>query len=155
MPALLAPAPSTGAARPASGPFDRFTSFADIAPAPVHALRWFEVPAIDLDRAQRFYEQVLGTPLRRAGDGPHAMVLFPSDADGVGGCLCVGCEDRPPAAAGTVVYLSTPRLDDVLARVPGAGGRVAAGKTALPDGWGWCAHITDTEGNRVGLHAPA
>ena len=121
----------------------------------VHALHWFEIPVLDLDRAQGFYETVLGTPLRREGEGVHSMALFPSEGTGVGGCLSVSCGGLMPAPAGTVVYLSTPSIDDVLSRVPCAGGRVAVAKTALPDDWGYCAHITDTEGNRVGLHSVA
>jgi uncharacterized protein len=122
---------------------------------PLHALHWFEIPALDLDRAHRFYEAVLGTPLRRAGDGPHAMVLFPSEGQGIGGCVSRACDGQPPAPSGTVVYLSTPSIDEVLSRVPQAGGRVRVPKTPLPDDWGYCAHITDTEGNRVGLHSLA
>ena len=34
-----------------------------------------------------------------------------------------------------------------------AGGKVALPKTALPEGLGFFAHIIDSEGNRVGLHA--
>ena len=121
----------------------------------VHALHWFEIPVLDLDRAQGFYETVLGLPLRREGNGVHSMALFPSEGDGVGGCLSVSCGDLGPAPTGTVVYLSTPSIDDVLSRVTAAGGRVAVAKTALPEQWGYCAHITDTEGNRVGLHSLA
>ena len=121
----------------------------------IHALHWFEIPVLDLDRAQGFYETVLGIPLRREGDGVQSMALFPSEGDGVGGCLSVSCGDLRPAPTGTVVYLSTRSIDDVLSRVTAAGGRVAVAKTALPEHWGYCAHITDTEGNRVGLHSLA
>lgn len=123
--------------------------------APTHALHWFEIPVFDLPRAQGFYETVLGTPLRREGEGPGAMALFPSEGDGVGGCLSVSCGAQQPWRGGTLVYLSAPSLDEVLARVEPAGGQVAVPKTALPEDWGYCAHITDTEGNRVGLHSPA
>jgi len=46
-----------------------------------------------------------------------------------------------------------PSLDAVLARVEAAGGRIATPKVQLPGDMGVFAHITDTEGNRVGLHA--
>jgi predicted enzyme related to lactoylglutathione lyase len=36
-----------------------------------------------------------------------------------------------------------------------AGGRVQTAKTALPPGMGFFARIEDSEGNAVGLHAPA
>lgn len=59
-----------------------------------------------------------------------------------------------PSATGTIVYLSaTGRLDRALALVAAAGGRIETPRTALPDGMGDVAHIIDTEGNCVGLHA--
>jgi len=36
-----------------------------------------------------------------------------------------------------------------------AGGRIATPKVQLPGDMGCFAHITDTEGNRVGLHSLA
>lgn len=121
----------------------------------VHALHWFEIPVADMDRAQDFYETVLAAPLQREGDGDHAMALFPSEGDGVGGCLSLGTDMQRPGPSGAVVYLSTSDIDAVLARVEAAGGRVATPKTRLPQDWGHCAQITDTEGNRVGLHSLA
>jgi hypothetical protein len=121
-----------------------------------HALNWFEIPVLDIERAQRFYESVLGSPMRREQMGEHTLALFPSDADGVGGCLVAGSGPAWPATVGSLVYLNAaPSLDAVLARVERAGGRLSMPKATLPDGMGVFAHITDTEGNRVGLHALA
>ena len=44
-------------------------------------------------------------------------------------------------------------LDPVLNRVVNAGGSITLPRTALPPGMGFYAHIIDSEGNRVGLHA--
>ena len=61
-----------------------------------------------------------------------------------------------PAAAGTLVYLdAAPTLDAALARLERAGGRLLTPKVTLPDGMGVFAHVQDSEGNRVGLHALA
>ncbi len=60
------------------------------------------------------------------------------------------------AAGGTLVYLdASPALDAALARVVAAGGQVVLPRQALPPGMGFFAHITDLDGNRVGLHALA
>jgi predicted enzyme related to lactoylglutathione lyase len=119
-----------------------------------HALHWFEIPVLDIERAQRFYETLLGAPMKREQMGPHTMAVFHSDDRGVGGCLVAGNGTPWPAAVGSLVYLNaTPSLDAVLSRVERAGGRVSTPKLELPDGMGVVAHITDTEGNRVGLHA--
>ncbi len=122
-----------------------------------HAINWFEIPATDIDRAQRFYEAVLGLPMHRETMGPEQMAIFSSDGENaVQGCVSVGAERVAPSLAGTRVYLDAgASIDAALARVAGAGGRVHTPKTALPPGMGFFAHIEDTEGNIVGLHAMA
>jgi predicted enzyme related to lactoylglutathione lyase len=118
-----------------------------------NAIDWFEIPVRDLDRAQRFYEALLGAPLRREQMGDATLAVFTYDEHGVGGCLFAG-GDLGPAAQGTIVYLNAaPSLDAVLARVERAGGRIATPTVQLPGDMGAFAHILDTEGNRVGLHA--
>jgi uncharacterized protein len=121
------------------------------------AATWFEIPVHDLDRAQRFYEAVLARPLRREAMGPEVMMaIFPYDEGASGGCLTVGAGIPGPATQGTLVYLDAgPRLDDAVARVGAAGGRVTVPRVDLPDGMGSYVHIEDPEGNRVGLHALA
>jgi predicted enzyme related to lactoylglutathione lyase len=120
-----------------------------------NAVNWFEIPATHLDRAQRFYEAVLGTPLKREAMGSEQMAVFPYEGDNaVSGCINVGAEGVAPSRAGTRVYLDAgASIDVALARVAGAGGRVHTPKTALPPGMGYFAHIEDSEGNVVGLHA--
>lgn len=119
-----------------------------------HALNWFEIPVRDIQRAQAFYEKLLAAPLRREEMGPQTLAIFPYEEPGIGGCLVAGDGVPEPAASGSLVYLNAaPSLDAVLARVEAAGGRIATPKVQLPGDMGVFAHITDTEGNRVGLHA--
>jgi len=119
------------------------------------AISWFEIPATDLARAARFYETVLGVEMKRGQMGPTQMALFPYEQPGVGGCLAVG-DGNQPSLQGNLVYLQAgTSLKTALGRVDRAGGRIALGQTELPDGMGCFAHIIDTEGNRVGLHALA
>ncbi len=118
------------------------------------AVSWFEIPTRDLDRAQRFYEQMLGrTPRRDTMDGaPYAA--FPCEEGGATGCVMVA--PCGVGAAGTIVYLdATPSLDAALERAVAAGGRIATPRTALPPGMGFFAHVEDLDGQRVGLHALA
>ena len=119
-----------------------------------HALNWFEIPVRDMDRAQAFYEALLATSIRRETIAANELGVFVYDEAGVGGCLIAGDSAPQPSANGTLVYLNAkPSLDAVLARVEAAGGRVATPKVQLPGAMGCFAHITDSEGNRVGLHA--
>ncbi|MDO8317956.1 VOC family protein [Rhodoferax sp.] len=121
-----------------------------------NAINWFEISTTNLDKAQAFYEAVLGKPLRRETMGPSSLAVFPYDPaeGGVGGALlCDSCA-LTQGSGGTLVYLdASPSLDAALARVTSAGGQVALPRQALPPGMGFYAHITDLDGNRVGLHA--
>jgi predicted enzyme related to lactoylglutathione lyase len=120
-----------------------------------NAINWFEIPVRDMRRAAAFYESLLATSVRVETLGDQTLGVFSYDEAGIGGCLLAGANAPAPAASGTLVYLNAgPSLDAVLARVERLGGRIATPKTTLPGEMGCFAHIADTEGNRVGLHAP-
>ena len=122
-----------------------------------NAISWFEIPSTQLDKAQAFYEAVLGCTMRREAMGPSEGAVFPYEREeGVGGAILAGPTAPAPASGGTLVYLdASPSLDAALARAIKAGGKVALPRQALPPGMGFFAHITDLDDNRVGLHAPA
>ena len=123
-----------------------------------NAISWFEIPTQQLDRAQAFYEAVLGSTMRREDMGPSQGAVFAYDmqADGVGGALMMGPTAPAQATGGTLIYPDAgPLLDAALERVVAAGGQIALPRQALPPGMGFFAHVTDLDGNRVGLHAPA
>ena len=117
------------------------------------AVTWFEIPASDLDRAATFYAQVIGRQLERQTMGPMEMAVFPYEqASGIGGCVLKTDAVKP--GQGSIVYLHVGKdIDTALSRAERAGGRIAFQKTALPNDMGYYAHIIDSEGNRVGLHA--
>jgi predicted enzyme related to lactoylglutathione lyase len=122
------------------------------------AISWFEIPTTQIDKAQVFYESVMGRAMRRETMGPSQGAVFDYDKsrDGVGGALMMGPTAPTKSIGGTLVYLdASPSLDDALARVVKAGGHIALPRQALPPGMGFFAHITDLDGNRVGLHALA
>lgn len=119
-------------------------------------ISWFEIPALDLERARAFYEQILGVALQVGIMDGTSLAVFPHDREQVtGGCVVQGSSYKP-SREGVAIYLNAgDSLDSVLNRVPVAGGEIALPKTALPPGMGFYAHVIDTEGNRVGLHAVA
>ena len=122
-----------------------------------HALNWFEIPVADMDRAVRFYELLTSQFLKReAFGGPgQELAAFPGDNENdVRGALFKGA--LQPSEQGTLVYLNAGEtLEPWLSRLEAAGGRLALPKVTLPEGMGCFAHIIDSEGNRVGIHALA
>jgi uncharacterized protein len=119
----------------------------------MNAINWFEISVVNLDRATRFYSDVLGSPLRREVFGGTPIAVFPHEqAAGVGGCL-MQHDGRRPSEDGPAVYLATKNLKDSLARLTQAGGELVQPYTEIGE-HGVIALVRDTEGNVVGLHQP-
>ena len=110
---------------------------------------WFEIPVTDLDASRAFYEKVLGIAMTRSDEGPNPMVAFSSmDDAGVSGHLYPGT----PAARGsgnTIHFAVRETLEDAMARVPEAGGRVVSDIIPIPVGR--FVYCEDPDGNSIGL----
>lgn len=116
-----------------------------------NSLNWFEIPAIDLDRAIAFYNTVVDGGCEKMTFENHTMGVFAHDqAEGVGGAVFAG-EGYQPSTDGTVIYLNTD-IDTSLPKVSAVGGQVLMPKTAIGSS-GFIALILDTEGNKVGFHS--
>jgi predicted enzyme related to lactoylglutathione lyase len=118
-----------------------------------NVINWFEIPAVDLDRAARFWEQVLGTTLKRESFPGTDMAIFPhGEGSEPGGALVR--RGGKPSTTGTLVYLDAKGdLDAAVARAEKAGGKLAVPRTDIGKD-GAFAIVLDTEGNAVGLHVP-
>jgi predicted enzyme related to lactoylglutathione lyase len=118
---------------------------------------WFEIPVLDLDRARKFYEEVLGLKLERHTMGPLEMAWFPSIEDAVGspGSLVQAEEFYKPSADGVQLYFTSPSGDaaNELTRVEGAGGKLLQPKTLISEEVGYYGLLLDTEGNRIAIHS--
>ena len=114
---------------------------------------WVEIPVSDMQRAKTFYQHILGIeqelPEKDYGGGM-VYSFFPAD-----GAL-VKYEYYVPGQQGACVYLAVQGdLNDTLAKVQAAGGKVILPKIPLGDtGPGFAAQILDSEGNRLGLRSP-
>ncbi len=116
-------------------------------------VNWFEIPANNIDRAKRFYEEVFGVTLTLNDMGPLKMAWFPmkQGATGATGSL-VKAETYVPSHAGTMVYFSVDDIEGTLQKVTGSGGKVVNPKQSIGE-YGFVAHFEDCEGNRVALHS--
>ncbi len=118
-----------------------------------NVLNWFEIPARDLNRAVKFYTQVLGGEFYQTDLGGLKMAFFPMEGDGVGGALCQG-EYYNPTQDGPVIYLNAnPDLSEPLSKVEAAGGKVIMDKKFIAEDIGFMALFIDCEGNRVAFHS--
>ena len=121
-----------------------------------NAISWFEIPATDLDRAQKFYESIFVVKLSTLDLPNIKMRMFPiDDMNGVGGAVVdSGGFHKPSTTDGPLIYLNgNPDVQLVLDRVEAAGGQVMVPKTEISPEYGYMAVIIDTEGNRIGLHS--
>lgn len=121
-----------------------------------NAVSWFEIPATDLNRAQKFYETILGINMIPMDFPNLKMRMFPiEDPMGVGGALCDSEGfHKPSATDGPLIYLNAnPDVQTVLDKVEAAGGSILVHKTEISPDYGYMAVILDTEGNRIALHS--
>lgn len=119
-----------------------------------NSLNWFEIPALDINRAKKFYETIFDISMEDVTMGDDLMAFFPwTPGSGKANGALVQSPMHQPSQTGTVVYLNAnPAMDGVLAKVEAAGGQVAVPKMSIGEN-GNIAFIIDTEGNKVGIHS--
>lgn len=122
-----------------------------------NAISWFEIPATDIDRAQKFYEAIFQIRMQPMDFQQTKMRMFPLDdpMKGIGGTLIdSGGFHKPSATDGPLLYLNgNPDVQITLDRVEAAGGKIVVPKTEISPEYGYMAVFIDTEGNRIALHS--
>ena len=119
-----------------------------------NSLNWFEIPALDIDRSKNFYETIFDIKMEPMEMGETKMAFFPwTPGSGKATGAIAQSAQHQPSAEGSVIYLNAnPNMDNVLARVESAGGKVMVPKMSIGEN-GNIAFIMDTEGNNVGIHS--
>lgn len=119
----------------------------------MNAINWFEIPALDLDRAFAFYSIILNNNVRKGTFGNGELILFNVPfvtGDAVGGSIVVR-EDLKPTIDGGIIYLNAfGKLSDAVSKVEQAGGKIIVPFMDLGK-FGFSAIIIDSEGNKIGL----
>jgi uncharacterized protein len=120
-----------------------------------NALNWFEIPATDIQRAKKFYENIFGIQMEHQSMMGMEMAMFPYDGgNGKASGAIVQSNMHKPSQDGAVVYLNAnPDMDSVISKIQSAGGKVVMPKTAISPEIGNMAFFIDTEGNKVALHS--
>lgn len=118
---------------------------------------WFEIPAVDLDRAAAFYEALFDVKLIVMDMPQIKMRMFPVKdmMNNISGAIVdSGGFHKPSASDGVLIYLNgNPDVQLILDKVEAAGGKITLPKTLISPENGFMAIIIDTEGNRIGLHS--
>ncbi len=121
-----------------------------------HAISWFEIPTVDLERATNFYEKIFDIKMIPMDTPNIRMRLFPiENSSNVGGSLVFNKDFyKPSQTEGPLIYLNgNPDVQIILDKVESAGGKVLVPKTQISPEYGFMAVLLDTEGNRVALHS--
>lgn len=120
-----------------------------------NSLNWFEIPATNIVRAQKFYESIFSISMEPMEVMGMKMAGFPSEnGNGKASGALVQSEFHKPSKEGSYVYLNAnPSIQAVLDRIPKVGGKVVMPKTQVSPEIGWMASFIDSEGNQVALHA--
>lgn len=116
---------------------------------PEHFTVWAEIPVTDMERAIAFYNTVFDTDIQKDESGPNPMAMFPTATPGgIAGHLYPG---KPaPAGTGPTIHAAVPdSLEEAMARVKTAGGKVLSEPVAIPAGR--FAYCLDPDGNSISL----
>ena len=108
---------------------------------------WFEIPADDTARAQKFYSTLFGwkvNPLPQMADYSH-LDTGGADASPDGAVM-----KRMHPGHTITSYVSVPSVTRFMAKVEKLGGSICRPKTAVP-GMGYFAICQDTENNTFAL----
>ena len=114
----------------------------------------FEIPAVNIGRAQKFYKDSFGwvitpvpemnyTILYTAETGKNRMIKKPGAING-------GMMKRTNLFKNPVITIDVKNIEKSLKDISKHGGKVVMGKMPLGD-MGYSAYIKDSEGNIIGL----
>lgn len=123
---------------------------------------WFEIYVKDMERAKKFYTEVIGTQFQDAPEMPGdssdssagMKMSFFSDPEnqGVNGALIemAGTKQGDGQCVNTMVYFPCKDASEEESRIEAAGGKVIRAKFSIGE-FGFCSICEDSEGNPFGL----
>jgi predicted enzyme related to lactoylglutathione lyase len=114
----------------------------------------FEIPVDDVDRAQKFYEDVFSWNMQKWSnptDPSQEYFMFETSDEsgnkGIGG----GLMKRQSPQQTVTNYVTVSSIDEYTSKVEQSGGKIIMPKTEIPD-MGYIVVFMDTENNMLGLY---
>jgi predicted enzyme related to lactoylglutathione lyase len=124
-----------------------------------HTIVHFEIPADDIEKMKKFYEELFGWKIIRVTMPTEYWLVQTVPTDDKGMPLKPGVNGgmfkRPPEqkTMKPVNYITVESIDEYLIKTENLGGKILVPKQQVPT-VGWIAVISDPEGNQVGLPQP-
>ena len=110
---------------------------------------WFDLPASDLERAMKFYSNVLDAEVSERFPG---VGVISSEDGAVSGCVFKS-DDVKPSDHGALLYFNVDgRLEEAVAAAEATGGTIKQPPHSIGE-FGHRAIVVDSEGNRIALHS--
>ena len=115
----------------------------------------FEIPAEDMARAQKFYQDAFGWKVDAMPEMGYAILIttpideqkhMPKEPGAING----GMMKRQEPIKSPVITINVNNIDDAALKLEKAGGKIVRAKMPVGD-FGYAAYFKDTEGNVVGL----
>jgi predicted enzyme related to lactoylglutathione lyase len=119
----------------------------------------FEIHGKDLNKLQKFYQDVFGWDIKDMGPamGNYRLVMTGTSEPGINGGMNERRGALPADGAPVNAYVCTIGVEDIdatLEKIAQAGGTVATEKMEIPGGVGMLAYRKDPEGNIFGVLQP-
>ncbi len=109
----------------------------------------FEIPADNMDRADKFYTGVFGWKIQKYAGYPVDYRLATTGGEkepGINGAIMPRGENKY-----VIDTIDVPDVDEYIKKIKSGGGKVLTPKMPIP-GVGYMAYFEDTEGNKLGIY---
>ncbi len=115
----------------------------------------FEIPADDVERAQKFYSESFGWNINSIPEMRYTIVSTTESDEKTGapknpGAINGGMLKRQEPVNNVVITVNVDSIEEAAKKIEAAGGKIIREKMPVGD-MGFAAYFTDTEGNVVGL----
>ncbi len=112
-------------------------------------ISWVEIPAVNFERAVKFYNSVLDLNLQIIDCGIEKMACFPNGE----GAVSYAPDFKPSEDGLLVSFNVNDNIENSIKRIKTNGGKIIQPRTKIEaDGRGYFAIFIDCEGNKAGLY---
>jgi uncharacterized protein len=121
----------------------------------MNSITHFELPAKDVQRSKKFYEDVFGWKMQSMPEANYTMVytvdvdekFMPKNVGAINGGMI---EAKDNGGLNPVLVIDVPNIDEYLTKVVAAGGKIVQQKGPVM-GMGYYARFEDPEGVVMGI----